>query len=353
MPFLAGWNKRKNIIVTGQSGAGSNYQIKLLVGESSGSPGVNFHVESHSSDFPADKNDGGDLRFTDNDGETLLSFWVESVSGVSPNRVATIWVKVADSLDSNADIYCYYDKSGASNASNGDDTFLLFDDFDGVQGVVDAGKWSAVKQGSSNAVVEKDGSGNLHLAGEPNVISSGNAKSVATFTNNLAIRARRKYSSANYVDLSLGSGDVRPADFGLSDWWHTCLNLAYFWMQQALNGHYLSYIPDGANRVSIVYDTSNSWGDVDTYEIIEFTLLATGVVNWIQNAVSKLSGTDDRFASSSKYLMLSQGEHSGGQGGDSLYDYILIRKLIATEPAFSSADSEESSAHPLNFGFVF
>jgi Uncharacterized conserved protein len=97
------------------------------VGESSGSTGADFHLGGHSK-FPTAKNDGGDIRFTDNDGTTLLPFWVEEVSGSSPNRVAKVWVKVKDDLGSNVDIYCYYGNSSATNYSNGANTFIFFDD---------------------------------------------------------------------------------------------------------------------------------------------------------------------------------------------------------------------------------
>ncbi|MBU1151777.1 Ig-like domain-containing protein, partial [Patescibacteria group bacterium] len=67
-PWLSsGGTNRKAITLTGQSGAGTDFQIKLAVGESSGSGGADFHLEGNSADFPAEKNDGGDLRFADND----------------------------------------------------------------------------------------------------------------------------------------------------------------------------------------------------------------------------------------------------------------------------------------------
>ncbi|MCD6143602.1 BNR-4 repeat-containing protein, partial [Thermococcus sp.] len=75
------WQYRKKLTINGSSGAGTNYQVLLKVGESSGASGCDFHVEGHSANFPSDTNQSGDLRFTDNDGITLLSFWVEKVEG--------------------------------------------------------------------------------------------------------------------------------------------------------------------------------------------------------------------------------------------------------------------------------
>ena len=56
---------------------------------------------------------GGDLRVTKSDGTTALSFWVEEVFGTAPNRLAYVWVKVADDLATNKEIYVYYGNSGA------------------------------------------------------------------------------------------------------------------------------------------------------------------------------------------------------------------------------------------------
>jgi hypothetical protein len=128
-PWLSGWAYRKKITIAGSTGAGTNYQVLLKVGESSGAGGYDFHLEGLSAKFPSRKNDGGDLRFTASDGTTLQDFWVESVSGTSPNRVAYVWVEVSADLGTNQDIYCYFGNPSATNASNGANTFIFFDDF--------------------------------------------------------------------------------------------------------------------------------------------------------------------------------------------------------------------------------
>jgi len=151
--WLVGWQYRKKITISGSSGAGTNYQVLLKVGESSDTTGCDFSVEGHSLNFPSVTNQSGDLRFTSSDGTTPLSFWVEKVEGTSPNRVAHIWVKVADSLDSDVDIYCYYGNSNTGNVSNGNNTFIFFDDFYYLENF-DSGKWDKVGSGSINKTYE-------------------------------------------------------------------------------------------------------------------------------------------------------------------------------------------------------
>ena len=193
MGLLTDWQYRKKITISGSSGAGTNYQVLLKVGESSGASGCDFHVEGHSANFPSDTNNSGDLRFTDNDGTTLLSFWVEKVEGTSPNRTAYVWVKIADSLDSSQDVYCYYGNASASNVSSVSDTFIR--EIDGV-----VGSWH-FDEGSGTTV--KDTSGNNH---------NGTINS-ATWGDGKFGEALNFDGSNDYVDL----GDILDDVFAGAD----------------------------------------------------------------------------------------------------------------------------------------
>jgi len=162
--WLSGWQYRKKITIAGSSGAGTNYQVLLKVGESSGASGYNFHLEGLSANFPSGENQGGDLRFTSSNDSTLLDFWVEKVVGTSPNRTAYIWVEVAADLETNQNIYCYFGNSSATNVSNGDDTFNFFDNFDGSS--INTSKWtdSTNRTSLSNSIMTLNGgSGNSYL----------------------------------------------------------------------------------------------------------------------------------------------------------------------------------------------
>jgi len=93
--WLTGWQYRKKITIQGSTGAGTNYPVTLKVGESAGATGADFHLDGKSANFPSGPNQSGDLRFTSSDGSTLLNFWVESVSGTAPNRIAKVLVNVS------------------------------------------------------------------------------------------------------------------------------------------------------------------------------------------------------------------------------------------------------------------
>lgn len=122
--WLSGWSYRKSHMISAASSAGINYQIRIVVHRGSGSDtGSNAYLNYHSLNWP------DDVRFTDADGVTELSHWLEGSDG----DTAVFWVKVYDNLSySSTNIYIYYGKLGVSSASNGQDTFIFFDDFNGA-----------------------------------------------------------------------------------------------------------------------------------------------------------------------------------------------------------------------------
>ena len=125
MAWLTGWTYRKAIVIAhSDDGAQTDYQIKLLIGESSGATGEQVDCGGHvASDFD-------DLRFTTSDGQTLCPYWIESITGATPNQLATVWVKVSVAAHpDDTTIYMYY--GGTETAvSSGADTFIAFDDFE-------------------------------------------------------------------------------------------------------------------------------------------------------------------------------------------------------------------------------
>jgi len=81
--------------------------------------------------------DAGDIRFTDENG-TLLPYWIESGINTSSTR---IWVRIPYiPANSTRSIFMYYNNPSATSASNGEATFLFFDDFNGAD--LDRTKWT-------------------------------------------------------------------------------------------------------------------------------------------------------------------------------------------------------------------
>jgi len=108
--FDADWPYRTQLAVSHPLGVtGSTltgYQVKVSL---TGGTGGNF-------DFTRALSDGSDLRFTDDDGITLIPFWIESWTyGTS----ATIWIKVPAIPNTGTVVYLYYGNPAPTLPSSG------------------------------------------------------------------------------------------------------------------------------------------------------------------------------------------------------------------------------------------
>lgn len=117
MSFPDDWSYRRKITISGSPGAGTDRLILFKIGENAATLDYDFHLDGKSSKFPSQQNDSGDLRFSLDDGITLLSFWVEKVEGFSPRRTAYVWVKINANLDINQSIFCFFGNPDAENVS--------------------------------------------------------------------------------------------------------------------------------------------------------------------------------------------------------------------------------------------
>jgi len=310
MAWLSGWRYRRKITISGSSGAGTNYQVLLKVGESSGATGCYFHLDGKSANFPSGKNQGGDLRFTADDGITLLSFWVEDVAGTSPNRIAYIWVKVLASLDSAESIYCYFGNPNASNGSDGANTFLFFDDFEGT--VIDPNKWTILAGGWGVS----DGVLSVTTL-DPN--EGAQIVSVSSFSD-CALRAKGKItSSSTYLDTMVRNQG----------------NVSNLYLHQVRE---ITEAPEGLwKRVAGTWTqlASVTLGiGLDTWHIFEFRAFGSSLAGYVDDSLHA-SATDTTF--SQCRIGFRQGTVGPGTGPAISFDWSLVRKYVSPEPAFSSA----------------
>lgn len=302
---------KKKITITGQSGAGTDYQVLLSVGESSGSSGANFHLEGNSLKFPTTKNDGGDIKFFASDESTVLKFWVEGVSGTTPNRIAKIWVKVAADLGSNKDIYIYYGDSGASNLSNGDDTFIFFDDFEGTS--IDTGKWNV-----DNSTGFSVSSSSLN-----GTDTTGRLRSKTNVGNGNEIITKYKRTSLNTNGYSVIGAYISDSNcFGLLDHPTT----AYIrndsnWIQQS---------KELANNVDL-YASMKVYASTVYSVVYKYSDMSTDL------GIGSLSNT----ISSEPITIGTRYDNGGtGQSYNAYWDFIFLKKNQATEPSYDSVGSQ-------------
>jgi len=134
-PSLSEFKYRKEISIKNLSGKVLyNYQMKFNIAENSQVKLADFDCAGRlQSDFK-------DIRFTANDQETVLPYYMESLEGASPKRLAAVWVKVPQIPKNGISIYLYYGKDKAEDLSDPEKTFDFFDDFKGKE--LDLIKWN-------------------------------------------------------------------------------------------------------------------------------------------------------------------------------------------------------------------
>ena len=101
----------------GQNWYNSNWQYRRLISvpNSNSSELLNFQVQitlNSSFDFNKAKSDGSDFVVTDNDGTTLLPFWIETWNKAGTQ--ASIWVKVPNIPTSGTTVFLYYGNPSAT-----------------------------------------------------------------------------------------------------------------------------------------------------------------------------------------------------------------------------------------------
>jgi hypothetical protein len=320
MTWLSGWAYRRKITISGSSGAGTNYQVLLKVGESSGATGCHFHLDGKSANFPSGPNQGGDLRFTADDGATLLDFWVEDVQGSSPNRVAKVWVKVTADLETSKDIYCYFGNPSATNVSNAVNTFIVGELFpDTTHWTRLAGTWSLVS-----------GEGNFPPAykGVHDGTTGTRKSSLSNYFPPADFRLLARVK--NSVDDSLANIVFRAATPGNDDndriW--VRLDQRPVSTDNHNGGFHLFEDVNGTEYCRAYYDFDpvvNQW--------YHWEILVSGTtIKGYLDGTLRWTGTVSRTAAG--YLLV-QVEFQSGH--DAFFDYICIGKYVSPEPAFSSA----------------
>jgi len=139
--FFPDFAYRRQHNITGSAvGSITNYQMSVTIknGTGTASGGVMYTENVAQPDFD-------DVRFTwynyTSGQEQEVDFWVETINtGVD----ATFWIEIPE-ITNVADniIYVYYGNSIVSTISDGETTFLFFDDFSGTS--LDTTKWNVIQ----------------------------------------------------------------------------------------------------------------------------------------------------------------------------------------------------------------
>jgi hypothetical protein len=138
--WLDGWSYRKPILISQTAGTGVNYDIEIIVYNTTGSDSGNkVYVGTNSLSW-----NFGDISFTSSNSNTPLNYWQQYVN----STLAIFWVQVSDDLSASAQtIDMYYGKASQTTGSNIATTFPIGDDFASAIG----GNWSWVNEPTTPA----------------------------------------------------------------------------------------------------------------------------------------------------------------------------------------------------------
>ena len=315
MAFPTDWLYRKSITLSRASGAVTNYQMKLKVGESSGATGEDVDCGALC------KTDFSDLRFTNAAG-TLLDYYIEDTSGTTPNQLATIWIEFNSIGTGATTFYMYYGKADATAVSSGPNTFILFEDF------------NALNDGDLNS--QNGWSGHTNW-------------DVATATKYEGAKAAQSASGGATVSVSkaISSGGATYHLFAQMRMRHSAVSTAYAFQ---------IYLKEGAAQITGIAIASSqfsslvtppNWvniGKVPSNNIWYKAVLAIDAVSthktWVddiqyspanQNNIATVSSTIDS-------IMLEQ----YSAGGTALVDQIIVGYYLPTGPAWGSWGGQEN-----------
>ena len=195
--WLTGWSYRKKITIDHSNVDTDLTDFPLLV------------KITEDSDISTALANGHDIRFTTQDGTTLLSYERESWQGGNGSQVtAVIWVKVPSiSATTNTDIYMYY---GKSDAEDGQDATNVWDsNFKGVYHLNDPinplDATSNNNDGTNHGTIAA--TGKIGGAGNFDGISSSVGLSNLTISNSVTISSWIKMNSSTGTILGF-CGDL-------------------------------------------------------------------------------------------------------------------------------------------------
>jgi hypothetical protein len=324
---LKAWRWRKAFQIIEQAGQNlTNYQVLLKIGESSGATGCNFHLEGLSSIFPSGTNQGGDLRITDSDKTTLLNFWVEQVTGTSPNRIAYVWVKIPSlSANQTKTLYCYFGNPNATNVSDGPATFSFFEDFNSyTDGNLNGqGGWSGDTRFNVQGTTVYEGAKAVQVSNGPANTYISIQKSLTTNLNSVELRVY-----------------LRAAQTNLNTGYTAILNTAGATIGRGCMTSTPRFQAQGSTSADDGTYAANTWYLAilqikETNQYVRFEGGGAAFTTWIAPANTGTPG----------YVQLG----SYDANAIAYWDLIIVRNFITTEPAFSLAGSLEkrSSIIPL------
>lgn len=316
------WWHYKEATVEQLDNAGTGYQIRITAHFGSGTDsGAHVYLNGNC------RTDFGDVRFFE--GNNPLDYWMESMTS---GDNAVFWVELDSNLSSgNILLKVSYGNLGATSTSNGDNTFIFFDDFSG-----DLSKWN--RHRTNGVYPQIENSGDEYYArcggGAQSPVSGptayghtvlGSSASYSGFQNN-AIEYRYRISSTSISEVSFRANYSNNTGYKVrSD-------------GRGSGGQAIMIYP-------YVYDPPTIWEFVSN--------VAGGVPSantWYRGTVTAYgselqfyrNGTNTNTAANSVFSGPGEISLQNHYGTYSDYDWVAVRKFAGAEPVITYWSIEET-----------
>lgn len=290
------WKYKKSVTLTHASGVLTSYQKKILVGESSGATGEDVDCGALC------KTDFSDLRFSNTAG-TSLSYWIESITGTTPNQLAIVWVNF-DSIGTSATtFYMYYGNANATTEVNGTNTFPFWEDF----ATLDLSVWTPLTTDGTVTVANSIMSLN-------NTTGGGSLNIVANVSHwTLPIVVEWKYRRPSFYRNRVHIGEIATfdwGDFSPNFYWNGFTGVSF-----TNNVWYIYQVTHLSNNLALnIYDTAYA----------SVLLARTSAVTWANNGMFSAAGTENTSS-------------------DIDIDWVRSRQYAAVEPTWGSWSVQTSN----------
>jgi hypothetical protein len=324
--WLSGFSVRKPIYIAGGfGGAQTDYDIPVKLYYGLGSDGNEMLGMSTAAKVYAGglcRSDFGDVRFTDCDGSTQLSYYMEN----STADWALFWVKVpfipaGFQYPQTAQIYIYSGNIGASTTSNGYNTFPMFDDFEGdTVGSAPSG-WTVITKGTNDQ---------FKVASDQ--VKKG-AKSLYTYEVggdgvNVAVKRVGSTTVTMGVLTAWMRTDSSNSRFAVSNYLNTGDLSAAYLLCRKDQGDWRYRVSSGT------YYTVPNWGSVSSntwYRLESFIRQIDNKVTYYNDRSSNSGWVDYNAATSGVDSIRIDSNYNYG-GGGFWWDEIFLRKYVNPEP---------------------
>jgi hypothetical protein len=319
------WLYRKQINITSTSGNLTDYQVPI---------NITFISGKMNADF-------SDLRFTyynfTTGAETEIPYWIESKVDSS---WAYVWIKVPflrNATFGNNTVYMYYGNPSATSKSDGDATFLFFDDFPGTS--LNTTKWTHVYVGGNNDCSPLDRttvSGSyLLLQGQADDQDAPHCDKMLYTNTNFSLPIAIDFINFRVPNWG-GTGSAgwyRGVASGVADWAWTDSNTTHTKFDEL-----------GRNLTTKSAGTSSSSSDIAMDPTVYFNqtiIWLSNNVSWIVNStfMSNLT-TNVPSVSLPVILRVSHWGTTSYPSGRIDVDLVRVRKYTSPEPTYSIEEEE-------------